>query len=114
MAILSVNEQIILVAILRMKEDAYGFEILKKVIEITGKKIVYGTLYNSLDNLVKKNYINIYKGEPTSARGGKRKVYYKITPLGRRKIFEAKEFHESILSGISDLILDKELDYEKK
>ena len=104
MAILSVNEEILLITILDLEEAPYGFAILKKMMETTGKKIVYGTLYNSLDNLVRKGYITVRKGEPTSMRGGKRKVYYNITQSGRKALVETKEFHESLLKRISDLV----------
>lgn len=106
MSILSVNEEILLIAILSLKDEAYGFPILKKVIETTGKKIVYGTLYNSLDNLVKKGYIRVRKGDPTSMRGGKRKVYYSITPAGKQAIMETKDLHESLLDRLSELALE--------
>jgi DNA-binding PadR family transcriptional regulator len=107
MAILSVNEEVLLITILSMKEEAYGWTILKEVMEMTGKKIVYGTLYNSLDNLVKKGYITVHKGETTSKRGGKRKVYYKVTPFGKQTMFETKKFHELLLDKVSHLILEK-------
>jgi DNA-binding PadR family transcriptional regulator len=106
LAILSVNEEILLITILSMEEQAYGFSILKRVMETTGKKVVYGTLYNSLDNLAKKGYIKVFKGESTSVRGGKRKVYYEITRLGKEAIMETKKFHELLLSKVSNLVLE--------
>ena len=106
MDILSVNEEILLIAILSLKEEAYGFEILKKVMETTGKKIVYGTLYNSLDNLVRKGYLTVHKGEPTSERGGKRKVFYKISEAGKKALAETKEFHEALLNKMSGLAFE--------
>ena len=104
MPVLSVTEEILLVTILTMKEEAYGFAILRQVMETTGKKIVYGTLYNSLDNLVKKGYITIHKGESTLRRGGKRKVYYRLTNQGKQAILDTKNFHESLLAGISEWV----------
>ncbi len=103
MEVLSVNEEVLLYAIMSKNEDAYGFTILKEVMEITGKKVVYGTLYNSLDNLVRKGFITVHKGEPTAERGGKRKVYYKITKLGKENLIKTKKFHESLLERMSNL-----------
>jgi PadR family transcriptional regulator len=103
MHVLSVNEEILLVAILGMKDEAYGYAILKSVMDTTGKKVVYGTLYNSMDNLVKKGYITVHKGEPTAERGGKRKVYYRLTKYGKRALVETREFHLSLLHKMSGL-----------
>ena len=76
MEILTVNEEMLLIVIWKLKKDAYGFPIMKKVTEITKKKVSYGSLYNSLNNLAKKGYLSFYRGEPTDVRGGKSKIYY--------------------------------------
>ena len=71
--------------------------------ETTGKKVVYGTLYNSLDQLVKKGYVQTYQGEPTAERGGRRKVYYQIMEKGIESLKTTKDLHASIWEGIKDL-----------
>lgn len=96
MEILTVNEEMLLVLILQLKDEAYGFPIMKKVMEITKKNISYGSLYNSLNNLAKKGYLNFIKGEPTDIRGGKSKIYYTITPRGKAALKEAMQFHRSL------------------
>lgn len=96
MEILTVNEEMLLIIIWQLKKDAYGFPIMKKVMEITKKKISYGSLYNSLSNLAKKGYLTFYKGEPTDVRGGKRKIYYSITAEGKAALKSARQFHKSL------------------
>ena len=54
---LTVNEEIFLIAIWHLKDDAYGVKIRKKIRELTGSSILFGTLYNTLDYLVKKGYV---------------------------------------------------------
>ncbi|MFC1726115.1 PadR family transcriptional regulator, partial [candidate division KSB1 bacterium] len=79
--------------------------IMEKVMETTKKKIVYGTLYNSLDNLVKKGLVTTYRGEPTAERGGRSKVYYNITDKGKLALQSTRALHTSLWDGISDFAL---------
>jgi PadR family transcriptional regulator PadR len=102
MEILTVNEEMLLIIIWQLKEDAYGFPIMKRVMGITKKKISYGSLYNSLNNLAKKGYLTITKGEPTDVRGGKSKIYYAITPRGKAALKKAVQFHRSLWLSASD------------
>ena len=67
---LTINEQIFLTAIWHLQDDAYGVNIRKKVIELTGSSILFGTVYNTLEYLVQKGYVRTRKGEPTPQRGG--------------------------------------------
>ena len=106
MAMLTINEQILLLAIWRLGENAYGVTIRDKVIEISGKKIVYGTLYNSLDKLVKKGYVRTTRGEPSPERGGRSKIYYMLTRDGATALRKSKELHESLWRGISDIAIE--------
>lgn len=103
------NEQILLLAVLRLKENAYGVSIRDHIIEITGKSMVYGTLYNSLDKLVKKGYVITREGEPTSERGGRRKIYYTLTPEARTALRHAKYVQSALWNDMSDPILKGEL-----
>ncbi|MCJ7773300.1 MAG: PadR family transcriptional regulator [Desulfobacterales bacterium] len=91
-----------MIIIMQLKEDAYGFPIMKKTMEITKKKISYGSLYNSLNNLAKKGYISFYKGAPTDVRGGKSKIYYSITPQGKAALKKAKQYHLNLWLNAPD------------
>ncbi|MFC1726731.1 PadR family transcriptional regulator [candidate division KSB1 bacterium] len=106
MEVLTVNEEMLLIIIWKLKDEAYGFPILKKVMEATNRKTAYGTIYNTLDNMAKKGLLKVYKGSPTSERGGKSKVYYSITDKGKLALQRAKEFHISLWDEISDLAVE--------
>ncbi len=93
---LSMNEQIYLIAILLLKDDAYGVRIREKVIELTGKSMVFGTLYNNLDYLVKKGLLTSRKGETGPNRGGNTKVFYSLTDSGKTALEEARELQQSL------------------
>jgi DNA-binding PadR family transcriptional regulator len=102
---LTINEQIFLIAIWRLKGEAYGVNIRKKIMEITGSSILFGTIYNTLDYLVKKGYVVTKKGEPTQQRGGHNKVYYSITQEGMLSLQKAKELQEKLWAGLSEFKL---------
>ncbi|MBN1273249.1 MAG: PadR family transcriptional regulator [Candidatus Aminicenantes bacterium] len=106
MDILTVNEEMLLIIIWQLKGDAYGFPIMKKVMDITKKKISYGSLYNSLSNLEKKGYLTLYKGEPTEVRGGKSKIFYSITLKGKAALNRARRFHKSLWMKVPDFESD--------
>ena len=105
MSILTRNEEIFLIAIWKLKNNAYGVTIREDVIKMTGREIVYGTLYNSLDKLVKKGYVSTLKSDPTPERGGRSKVFYKLTQFGFSAPKNTHELNRSIWEGIpvSDL-----------
>ncbi len=102
MNILTLSEEILLTAISHLENNAYGVTIMAKIREISPKKIVFGTLYNSLDKLVKKGYVVAIAGEPTPERGGRRKVYYTLTKKGKAALEKTKEFHQTLWEWIPD------------
>ena len=104
---LTLNEQILLLSILRLEDEAYGVKLREMVCEYTGKDVAFGTLYNNLDQLIKKGYAVSFKGEPTAVRGGKAKVYYQITKAGMQALQAAKELQERLWDGIPELAMTR-------
>ena len=79
---LTVYESIFLMVILRLEENAYGVTIREEASKIKGRNISYGTAYSYLDQLTRKGYVTKKTGKPTAERGGRRKIFYKLTPTG--------------------------------
>ena len=102
MDILTLNEELLLTVISHLKNNAYGVTIMAKIREISPKRIVFGTLYNSLDKLVKKGYVVAKAGEPTPERGGRRKVYYTLTNRGKKALQKTREFHQALWEWMPD------------
>jgi DNA-binding PadR family transcriptional regulator len=92
----------LLTAISHLEDNAYGVTIMAKIREISPKKIVFGTLYNSLDKLVKKGYVIATTGEPSPERGGRRKIYYTLTKKGKIALEKTREFHKTLWEWIPD------------
>lgn len=100
---LSVLEEIILTAVLRLGEEAYGVTVRRKAEEVTGRDILYGTLYNTLDQLVRKGLLSRTEGRPTAERGGRSKIYYRLTARGLCSLREARALHQQIWKGLPRL-----------
>ncbi|MFC1477155.1 PadR family transcriptional regulator [candidate division KSB1 bacterium] len=106
---LSKAEELFLSVIWRLKDNAYGVAIKRKIKELTGKDYKYGTLYFLLDQLTNKELVQRFEGEPTNERGGRRKIYYKITQEGVHALKESIEIHEKIWNGLDELFSQKGL-----
>ena len=103
MGILALREEIILSALLMLGGRSHGAPIRKKVIDIAEKEIVYGTLYNLLEVLIRKDYVISHKGDPTPVQGGRSKTIYTITDEGRSALQETLMMHENIIKSLPDL-----------
>ena len=100
------NEEIILLTILKLKGNAYGVSIRKQISQDMGDKWSFASIYQPLDNLVRKKYVRRMKGDPTARRGGKSKFYYEVTPEGMRDLQKLKRAHEQVWAGIPWISLE--------
>ena len=100
------NEEIILLAILKLKSNAYGVSIRKQIFQDMGDKWSFASIYQPLDNLVRKKYIRRIKGDPTARRGGKSKFYYEVTPEGLKNLKMLKKAHEQVWAGNPKISLE--------
>ncbi len=99
-------EEILLLAIWRLKDDAYGVKIRQYVSQIIGKEFTYGNLYSALSQLSKKKYVKKTMGEPTADRRGRRKIYYTVSPAGVKALRTAREMNQKMWEGVSDYAFD--------
>ena len=97
---LTLLEQMILAAIIVLEKDAFGVSIRKKVEKLTGKRLMYGTLYNALDQLLRKGYVSKTKGKSSSSRGGRPRIYYTMTPVGKKALRNSYNLHQAIWNSI--------------
>ena len=100
-------EEMFLLAIWRLKDNAYGLTIRKQIKESSHIDYSYGTLYGILDQLTHKEYIDRIKGDPTPKRGGRSKIYYKITPRGIEALKKAMEIHKNVWQGITEFSFNR-------
>jgi len=104
MTILSRSEEMYMVAIWELEDEAYGVAIRRRVTEKTGKMISYGALYIALDQLLKKGYVDKIPGEPTAKRGGRKKFFYTLTDPGIEVLKRTYAHQKALWTGVSGLI----------
>lgn len=93
-------EQIVLLAILRLEDAAYGVSIRAEISERAGRSVAPGALYTALDRLEDKGLVKSHVGEPTPQRGGRAKRYYRVTPSGVEAITRAQHAYQRLLKGL--------------
>ena len=108
MKLLSRIEEIILLSIWRLGDKAYGMSIREEIIKATGKKWLLGAIYGPLGRLHKNGYVCTIKGEPSPERGGRGKVYYRLTKDGIKALRELQQVHSVIWDGIKELKIEEE------
>ena len=82
-------EQMVLTAILQLKDNAYGVTIHESVSGISPKRVNWGAIYTTLDRLEDKGYVTSKWGLPEEERGGRPKRFYKVTTIGGAALTEA-------------------------
>ena len=99
-------EEILLLAIWRLKDEAYGVKIRQEVIRVTGENLTYGTLYSALDQLTRKLLVHKSIGEPTTERGGRRKIYYTLAPEGGKALGQAQALTRALWEDVPDMAFE--------
>ena len=104
---LTLIEEIVLLAVWKLKEDAYGVAIRKELSKSTNRIFPYGTLYSALDKLTRKTLITKSSSEPLPKRGGRRRYFYSVTPEGISALKKALELKRLIWDRKTILALNK-------
>lgn len=82
-------EQLVLLALMRLGDEAYGVSIGDELAARTGRDVSLGAVYKSLERLERKGLVRHRVGAPTPERGGRRKKHYTLLPAGRRALESA-------------------------
>ena len=108
MHLISRSEELILLTILKLKDQAYGVQIREQIYRDTGGRWSYASIYRPLDRLTRHQYVKKTKGEPMAVRGGKSKYYYAVTPLGKEALLAVREAQRNAWTDIPDVTLKTE------
>jgi len=93
-------EQIVLLAILRLDEDAYGVTIRSEIAACVGRRVAPGALYTTLDRMHEKGLVRSRIGEATAQRGGRAKRYFTLTARGRAALVQGQLAYKKLLDGL--------------
>jgi PadR family transcriptional regulator PadR len=98
-------ELIVMLAIVRLGEEAYGVPIRLDIEQRTGRTLTVGALYRTLDRLEDKGYVTSAFSDPTPERGGRSKRYFKVKPLGLRSLRVSREALTAMWEGLESLVM---------
>lgn len=93
-------EQMVMLAVARLGEGAYGMAILDEIAERTGAEAAVGSVYSALDRLERQGYVSSEIGEPTPERGGRAKRFFAIEPAGAFALTRAREAMDALWDGL--------------
>lgn len=93
-------ETMILLALVRLGEDAYGVSIRHDIESRGGRDVSFGALYTTLERLERKGYVSSTLSLPTAARGGRRKKLIRLEPAGARALSDAHRALQRMTAGL--------------
>ena len=98
-------EEIVLLTIGILYEDAYGVAIRSEIENRLGRRVGLGALHATLVRLEDKGHLNSTLGEATNKRGGKRKRYYKLTSSGKEALLHTRSIRESLWKDVNPVAI---------
>ncbi len=96
-------EEVVLLTIGILDQDAYGVNILTELTKQTGRPISVGALHTALMRLEEKGFVQSWTGGATPERGGRRKRYFNLTLAGLRSLKEAKMLRDQLWNQLPPL-----------
>src|SRR5215475_2514981 len=95
-------ELLVLLALIRLGDEAYGVPIAETIAMSSGREVAQGSVYITLERLEHKGLVRSRMGEPTAARGGRAKTYFRITAKGLREVRQAQQTLTTLWSGVPE------------
>ena len=93
-------EHIVLLALVRLHDNAYGMTVRREIELRTGRNISIGAIYATLDRLEGKGLVNSYVGEPTAERGGRAKRMFTLDAKGQEALRVSQDAIRRMASGL--------------
>ena len=93
-------EQVVLLSILRLGDDAYAVSVRDEIARCTGREVSRGSIYITLDRLETKGYLKSRLADPTPERGGRAKRYYALRPRAVEALRECRRQLQSLWRGL--------------
>lgn len=96
-------ELMLLLAILRTGDEAYGVKIAEEIERTGGRTVVLGAAYAALDRLERNELVSSSIGDPTGERGGRAKRFFQVTPRGLRAVKQTQDALVALWTGLPQL-----------
>jgi PadR family transcriptional regulator, regulatory protein PadR len=94
-------EQVVMLAVLRLGEEAYGMRVRREIEDRTGRDVAIGAVYATLERLQSKGLVDSELGEATEERGGRAKRFFRITGEGVAALNRAREEMTRMMEGLA-------------
>ena len=96
-------ELVVMLALLRLGENAYGVPVSREIERLCGREAALGSVYATLDRLQRKGFVSSSLGEPTAERGGRAKRYFRVTIKGLHEARETRLALTRMWKGLREL-----------
>lgn len=94
-------EQILLLALAHLGDEAHGTSIARLIAARTGRQLSPGAIYTALDRFERRGFVSSRWGDPTPERGGKRRRHYSLRPAGATALGEAQRTLAAMAHGLN-------------
>ena len=96
-------ELMVMLALIRLGDKAYGVPISREIETRTGREVVLGSVYATLERLEEKGLVSSYLGDPTPERGGRARRYFRATKPGLERVHETRQALTSLWQSLPKL-----------
>jgi len=93
-------EQLVMLAVLRLREEAYGMTVRREIEERTGRESAIGAVYATLDRLETKGFVRSRETAASEDRGGRPRRIYQVTAAGEKSLQETRKALASMMEGL--------------
>ncbi len=93
-------EQLVLMGVLRLEDGAYGAAIRQEIHARSGRDVSINAVYTTLDRLESKGLLKSWVGDPTPQRGGRRRKFYALRPMGVAALRQAYRAFTAMADGL--------------
>ena len=103
MSFLSRIEEFLLIAIWKLKDNAFGLAIIDQVEKDTGISWMSGSIYGALTRLKKNGYVETTKVQQSPGHMGRPRIHYELTKLGMAKLIAVQKVNNTMWEGVPNL-----------
>jgi PadR family transcriptional regulator, regulatory protein PadR len=94
-------ETLVLIALLRLGDDAYGMAVRREITDRTDREVAIGAVYATLERLESKGLVTSATGATTAGRGGRARRFFAVTAKGRAALFASQRALTRMLDGVT-------------
>jgi len=100
-------EQMVLLSIVQLGDEAYGVKIREEIEARTGRDVARGALYTTLDRIEAKGLVTSVTGDSTAERGGRARRYFSVSPVGMEALRASRKALLNLWTGIEEALSEQ-------